>query len=43
MTHRINTFIATMENYNNVLEYTEASQDSAGTSAEKYGAYMDSI
>ena len=43
MTHRINTFIATMENYSNVLEYTEASQDSAGTSAEKYGAYMDSI
>jgi hypothetical protein len=32
-----------MENYDRVLEITTASQNSAGTSAEKYGAYMDSI
>lgn len=42
-THRINTFIATMENYDTVLKYTEESQDAAGTSAQKYTAYMDSI
>lgn len=42
-THRINTFVATMENYDTVLKYTEESQDAAGTSAQKYTAYMDSI
>ena len=42
-THRINTFVATMENYDTVLRYTEESQDAAGTSAQKYTAYMDSI
>lgn len=42
-THRINTFVATMENYNTVLKYSEESQNAAGTSAQKYTAYMDSI
>ena len=32
-----------MENYDRVLEITTASQNSAGTSAEKYGAYMNSM
>lgn len=43
MTHQINTFIATMDNYSKVTEYTTKAINSAGTAQEKYGAYMDSI
>ena len=32
-----------MENYDNVLKYTTASLEAAGTSQQKYDAYMDSI
>lgn len=42
-THQINTFIATMDNYGKVTEYTAKAMNSAGTAQEKYGAYMDSI
>ena len=43
MTYQINTFIATMDNYGKVTEYTTEAMNSAGTAQEKYGAYMDSI
>ena len=42
-TYQRNTFTAVMENYGKVLDYTTESQNSAGISAEKYGAYMDSM
>ena len=42
-TYQINTFIATMDNYGKVTEYTTEAMNSAGTAQEKYGAYMDSI
>jgi hypothetical protein len=42
LTNRINIFTATMENYDNVLKYTTESEEAAGTSAQKYTAYMES-
>ena len=42
-THQINTFIATMDNYGKVTEYTTEAMNSSGTAQEKYIAYMDSI
>lgn len=42
-THQINTFIATMDNYGKVTEYTTEAMNSSGTAQEKYTAYMDSI
>lgn len=42
-THQINTFIATMDNYGKVTEYTTEAINSSGTAQEKYTAYMDSI
>lgn len=42
-TYQRNTFTAVMENYGKVLDYTTESQNAAGISAEKYGAYMDSM
>lgn len=43
MTYQRNTFTAVMENYGKVLDYTTESQNSAGISAEKYEAVMDSM
>lgn len=42
-TRQRNFFVAAMENYDDVLKYTTASLNAAGTSEQKYGAYMDSM
>ena len=42
-TYQRNTFISVMENYDKVLKYTTESQNAAGTSAEKYTAYINSM
>lgn len=38
-----NTFVAIMENYGKVLEYTTKATQMAGSSQQKYEAYLDSI
>ena len=42
-TRQRNVFIATMENYDKVLEATSVSATSAGTAQEKYAAISDSV
>ena len=41
--HQRNTFIATMSNYNKVLEYTTEATNAGGTAEEKYVNVLDSI
>lgn len=42
-TYQRNTFIATMENYDKVLRYTNESLNAAGTAEEKYGVVLESL
>ena len=42
-TRQANIFIATMDNYDKVINATNVSMDSAGATAEKYADYLDSI
>ena len=42
-TRQQNIFIATMENYDRVLQLTEESLGSAGTALDKFGAHQDSV
>lgn len=42
-TRQQNIFIATMENYDRVLELTEESTNSAGTAMDKFGAHQESV
>ena len=41
--HQRNTFIAVMQNYDKVLEYTNKTMEASGTSAQKYTHYMSSL
>lgn len=42
-TRQAETFRVLMENYENVSKYAEIAADSAGSSAEKFNAYLDSV
>ena len=43
LVHQRNTFIAVMQNYDKVLEYTNKTMEASGTSAQKYTHYMSSL
>ncbi|SDA29245.1 phage tail tape measure protein, TP901 family, core region [Ruminococcus sp. YE71] len=42
-TRQTETFRVLMENYDNVSKYAKIAADSAGSSAEKFNAYLDSV